>query len=490
MPALATFILISLPWLNPFAIGPTAAVGPLLFSWTCAALLLLVWSFAHDSRARASRSRAILLAWVAVATVSACIGLLQYLGASGWLGIWANHPAAGEAYGNLRQRNQFATLMNMGLAALLCWACLPNWSRAKLTLLLLLVTLIGAANAASSSRTGLLQLLLLGCLLLVGSRRAGIALKKRLLMLFLTGVAAYVAASLLLPAMAGLDPLSNGAWARLRAGDPECSSRLTLWRNVIYLITQKPWLGWGWGELDYAHFVTLFPGLRFCDILDNAHNLPLQLAVELGLPLAVLLCFGALWLVWRGRPWCETDPLRQLAWAVLAVIALHSLLEYPLWYGPFQMAVLLSVYLLWPKSHIEKMPLAHYAQASAAALLIAYCGVAAWQYQLASQIYLAPEDRMAAYRDNTLEKIRQLWLFQDQVQFAALTISDVNPGNAAQINVMAHKVLHFSPEAHVVELLIESARALGRDDEARYFMLRYQAAFAQDYARWVKKDKP
>ena len=28
--------------------------------------------------------------------------------------------------------------------------------------------------------------------------------------------------------------------------------------------------------MDYAHFVTLYPGERFCDILDNAHNLPLH----------------------------------------------------------------------------------------------------------------------------------------------------------------------------------------------------------------------
>ncbi len=28
-----------------------------------------------------------------------------------------------------------------------------------------------------------------------------------------------------------------------------------------------------------------------------------------------------------------------MAWGVLAIILLHSLLEYPLWYGPFQMAL-------------------------------------------------------------------------------------------------------------------------------------------------------
>jgi O-antigen ligase len=114
---------------------------------------------------------------------------------------------------------------------------------------------------------------------------------------------------------------------------------MTLWSNVLELIGQKPWFGWGWGRLDYAHYMHLYEGARFCDILDNAHNLPLHLAVELGVPMALILCGAALWSTWRSRPWRESDPLRQLAWTVLAVLALHSLLEYPLWYGPFQMAL-------------------------------------------------------------------------------------------------------------------------------------------------------
>lgn len=42
--------------------------------------------------------------------------------------------------------------------------------------------------------------------------------------------------------------------------------------------------------------MTLFPGERFCVLLDNAHNLPLHLAVELGVPVAALLCLPC----WHG----------------------------------------------------------------------------------------------------------------------------------------------------------------------------------------------
>ena len=118
----AVALLITLPWLNPFSPGPSAAAVPLLFAWACAAGLLL--AKAGDSGTTTTRAdwvRAMALAWLAAAGLSAVIGLLQYFGATGWLGVWVNNTSAGEAYGNLRQRNQFASLLNIGFAALVWW---------------------------------------------------------------------------------------------------------------------------------------------------------------------------------------------------------------------------------------------------------------------------------------------------------------------------------------------------------------------------------
>ncbi|PKO58882.1 MAG: polymerase [Betaproteobacteria bacterium HGW-Betaproteobacteria-18] len=401
-----------------------------------------------------------------------------------------------------RQRNQFATLMNIGLVALLWWLAqaadlgraFPFKSQrpgALRVAAMALAVLLSAGNAASSSRTGLLQLLLVVTLSLYWQRRMrhhGVSgqAARALLQVLLTAVLAYAVATWALPWLAGLDPMHSGAWARLREGDSVCGSRLTLWRNVLDLIAQKPWLGWGWGELDYAHFITLYPGARFCYILDNAHNLPLHLAVELGVPLTLLVCGAGLLLIWRAQPWRDLDPARHMAWAILAVILLHSLLEYPLWYGPFQMAAGLCAWLLVPTNTLPKRALAPYLQAAFAGVLITYCAMAAWQYHLASQIYLEPEQRAPAYRVNTLEKTRHVWLFQDQVRFAELTTTELTPNNAAQMNLLAQEMLHFSPEARVVEIVIDSARLLGRDAEAGFYQARYQAAFPQDHADWRK----
>lgn len=481
-------LVLALPWLNPFTGGPAPAVTPWLVTLACVAAMLFV------RHAGASINPLLIAqAWLAAAMISSVTGLLQYLGTSEQFVPWVNVTAVGEAFANLRQRNQFATLTSIGLVSLI-WLAGQAQKRAMRWRLVQAVMLAAAAvlalgNAASSSRTGLLQLLMLLCLVWLW----GCFRQKSMRGLAVTVMVSYAVSTVMLPVLAGGDPFSHGMLERLSSRDSLCGSRLTLWRNVLHLISLRPWQGWGWGELDYAHFMTLYNGPRFCEILGNAHNLPLHLAVELGIPAAVVICGGIAWLILRARPWHEQDATRQMAWAVLALIGLHSLLEYPLWYGPFQMAAGLSIGLLWRRPHAAPTRMSaasvNELQAVAVALLLAV-SYAAWDYHRVSQIYLAPEQRAAAYREGTLEKIRDSWLFRDQVRFAELTLTPLTPQNARQLNAMAHELLHFSPEARVVEKLIESAVLLGRDDEARLFMTRYQAAYPEAYARWRAAGQP
>ncbi len=245
----------------------------------------------------------------------------------------------------------------------------------------------------------------------------------------------------------------------------------------------------------------------------------------MGVPFAAVVCLALASLVAWLKPWLDQDPVRQLAWGVLLVIGLHGLLEYPLWYGPFQIAVILCVLLLWQSHRTRRVDTsgcgfsailtnggisrfvvdAGYASDSApeaaptmlksgnivyslvrvsAIFVLAFCGYALWDYHRISQIYLVPSERSAAYRYNTLEKIKGSWLFQNQVQFAELTTTDVTPENAAYVYAQAQRLLHFSPEARVAEKLIDSATLLNRTDEVGFFKLRYQTAFPKEFAQW------
>lgn len=474
----ALVLLLAVPWLNPWTFGPSPSVLSWQVSFGCGVLLWMC--------RRQLSTNIIFTGWLLAAAVSAVIGLLQYAGLA-HMDPWLAHAPLGEAYGNLRQKNQFATLTNIGLAALIGLLVKVNTANSLLkTGLFGMALVMAAANAASASRTGLLQLIMLAGMAAVwGSwRQAG---PRRLL---IGGLLAYVATSLLLPLLASNEVSTPGVWTRLRTAEDVCTSRLALWSNVMHLIAARPWTGWGWGELDYAHFITLYPDVRFCEILDNAHNLPLHLAVELGVPVALLLCGLGLWLGWRASPWREMNADRQVAWSVLGLILIHSMVEYPLWFGPFQLAVLLSVWVL----HGKGGPSSDTARLSwrirdlvLAAIALTGLAYSAWDYYRVSQIFYPPDFRAAAYRDHTLEKIRGTWLFQDQVQFAEFTLTPLTSGNAEYLYEVGQRVLHYSPEARVVEKLIECAVLSGRDDAGRFYLARYKAAFPKEHARWAAR---
>ncbi|MGJ7604750.1 PglL family O-oligosaccharyltransferase [Variovorax sp. LT1R20] len=542
--------LIALPFLFPITAGPSVNAWQQLASWLCIAVLLLMVGVGHPKphpsvvawlsasavlvavfqsrylgtapwlsalavvfasgiaavigaglsqshRGRMQSAVAHGLLWAGA--VSAVLGLLQYYDLAGFLHPWTTEPGAGRAFGNLRQRNQFASLISMALiAALWLHARYRSGSLRQRLIWLGTVSLLLVAAAASTSRTGLLEIVAIVSVAAFIARRERQARRidpMRVARLpapsmLLSWIPLYFAIAWLLPRLAGsgvvsmMQRLSDVA---LAGGD----SRMILWSNVLTLIVERPWTGWGWGELSYAHYMhsTLYVGPRFAAILDNAHNLPLHLAVELGIPAAILICGGFLWLVIRARPWREREPFRLMAWGLLGAIVLHSLLEYPLWYGPFQMVFGLCLGILWSGANRGDIGARHWTQrlpAASAVMLIAIVGYASWDYIRISQIYLPRDERLLTYQDDTLAKVEGSWMFANQVSFARVTLTSVTSGNAPEVHTLAERVLHFSPEPRVIVKLIESAELLGHHGEAKTEAERFGIAFPGEYRLWLQ----
>jgi hypothetical protein len=133
----------------------------------------------------------------------------------------------------------------------------------------------------------------------------------------------------------------------------------------------------------------------------------------------------------------------------------------------------------------EKSLLAPVKSITAASFFIACIAVAAVDYWRVSQLYLPVSERSKRYRVDATDKIQNSLLFENQVQFAAFTTTPLTPENAQQLRHLGEKLLHFSPEPRIVEKLIESNVMLGRDDEAAYWLKRYQAAFPEAHSRWA-----
>ncbi len=115
-------------------------------------------------------------------------------------------------------------------------------------------------------------------------------------------------------------------WGRLsdleHSGDRvQASTRLAQWGVALELIGERPWLGWG-----AAAFSLIYP-LRTGQWHGHPHNLPIDLAVSHGLPVAVLLVGFVLWLLLRAA-WfgMAASSLFERAWwtATLVLVALHA----------------------------------------------------------------------------------------------------------------------------------------------------------------------
>ena len=531
--------LVAVPFLCPLVAGPSVSAWQFLVSWACLAGLLSlapahspalrVWAWLGLGGAFVALSgwyalpswgpACLAIAGVAAAAsvgsglvregcpvpswlaagvllaglVSGVLGLLQYYGHAEPLVPWTTSPALGQAYGNLRQRNQFATLISMAWIAMLWLHAMHPSPRARRGLMAAALLLLVAA-AASTSRTGLLQLLAIVSVASFVARRerrgwraeAEDRMKLPSPLLLLATIPCYFILAWLLPQLlGGAGGGVESMLQRLHTGAPEDHSRLVLWRNVLSLIAEHPWAGWGWGELSFAHYSTQYDGPRFVEILDNAHNLPLHLAVELGIPVAVFICGAFLWLVLAAGPWRERDPTRLMAWGMLGAIVLHSLLEYPLWYAPFQLVFGFCLGMLWPaRSNLAIRPALSSLAAGAMLLVVGY---ASWEYMRVSQIYLPADERLSAFKENTLAKVKGTWLFARQAEFAELTLTTVTPANAAEMHALARRVIHFSPEPRVIFKLIKSAELLGLKEESKAQAERFSDAFPLEFARWLRQ---
>jgi O-antigen ligase len=102
---------------------------------------------------------------------------------------------------------------------------------------------------------------------------------------------------------------------------PLAITRLAQWRLALELIGERPWLGWG-----AAAFSLIYP-LRTGHWHGHPHNLPIDLAVSHGLPVAVLVVGLVLvLLVGSARRGMVAGSLFDRAWwtSALVLVALHA----------------------------------------------------------------------------------------------------------------------------------------------------------------------
>lgn len=287
------------------------------------------------------------LLWAALIMMAAhhaaqAFGLIKLADFIAWYllagGVWnalseLNHLNNSELFGvgTIGQSNQLCDYLFLSCCSLLYLFArqLLGW-RILIFCLLLLTAELGLA----SSRSGVLYLFAGGVLVGLWRRMDDQAGYQRLRSGYLLFALLYIAWQIIYPLLGFTTGMTRLAAVASDANTP--SLRLFFWKDAWDIFLQYPWLGAGFGEFDWAFFMhgQIHDHGVINNRIEHAHNIFMQLLAEMGM-------VGTLWLIAIGGLWfknvlqSKSDSAKWWCFALLSVMGIHSLLEYPLWLSNF-----------------------------------------------------------------------------------------------------------------------------------------------------------
>jgi O-antigen polymerase len=461
--------------------------GPKPIHATALALIVLTMACVAHSVTLFSRSStwmsffAAALLWVAI--LNALVALYQYFGFAAKYPIPYVHTAPeGIAMGQVRQRNQMAILCVLGLVTL---AYFPTkFRRAGIARFGLGVCLIVAA-AASASRVGAAAIFLFSCTLIFTFRSLTKSSRK------LVGFAfpIFLIFTFLLPLIV---EDKGGLFSRLTDDTfaVPCNSRLLLWKNALSLIWHAPLSGAGWGGFIGEYYMSDLPA-RGCEMLDHAHNVYLQIAVEAGLPAALFLIFLSLWFFVKHWSVVCADDVHRWAYFSISVIWLYAQTDFPLWVTGFLwlFAIFLGIcatrqstvdaaakHKSWHRLLVVVNP-----RLVALIVLMTAClsAMAIMQFVRVASIATSADWEKQIAKHGYQGLVKENWMFANRLEFIAAQSQRPTASNAEKINKFCTSVIAYSPDLPIIMCVIRSAYLMGDMKQVEFHKQRLLTTYGK-----------
>lgn len=437
------------------ALGDIAyfAQGKLFVLYFCfAAVLMVVGASLRERVGLNVIASSVAIFALCAAELNAALGFIQHFHLHTPFDAVIVSKAAVSLYGNLAQPNHYANFLALGLAAL---GLLYQQGKLKLLYVVALLVPLLFVLTLSGSRSSWLYLIFMAILGAGFAWRDGQFRRLRIYGVLLLAGFALMHGLVQLPFVANAGDQLN-TLSRLIAEDNGTRSiRAYLWQEGGAVFMQAPLLGVGLGQFALHHFqLQPLQGAGVVGLYTHAHNLIFQLAAETG-SVGVLLLLGSLgaWL-WSLRRVTLTAAHWWL-YAALGVLAIHSLLEYPLWYSYFLAPAALLLGLA-DERRFQRLSVA--ALRKVFLLLIVLGAVSLWQferdYQRLRTAILSytqqPEVPHAAehYRDALLA-LDEHSLLHGYAMFYLNPLLPVDGQNLAAKLQQSETVLRFLPTAEV-----------------------------------------
>jgi O-antigen ligase len=409
------------------------------------------------------------------AELNTLIGVLQHYQLHTPLDAVVVMQISASVYGNLAQPNHFADYIALGMVSL---GLLFHQRKLRSShVILLAVPLLFALTLSGSRSSWLYMLVIVGFAWWLARRDITLRPLLRYGVLLVVGFGLMnllVQMSFMTGADSGTDTLQR--LIANNGGDTNGSIRLHLWYEACLIFMQAPWLGVGFGQFAWHHF-ELLPVLRAGNIsglYNNAHNLIFQLAAETGLAglLALFVSLG-IWL--HGLRGVKPGAAYWWGYASLGVLAIHSLLEYPLWYAYFLAvaAVLLGAFdetryrltapRLWSVSLLAILLLG----------LVSLVHLRGDYRQLKGTSAIASASDAAEANRRIRENLLAVQggsLLSPYAEMMILSLAEVNADHIKQKIALGNNVMHFDPIAAAVYRQAYFLAQDGQPDAARQLL--------------------
>lgn len=273
------------------------------------------------------------------------------------------------------------------------------------------------------------------------------------------------------------------------SGMMQHSIRLHIWHEAWLIFTRFPLLGAGFGQFAWQHFL-LGPSLRNADIVgiySSAHNIVMQTAAEMGVT-GLLIWFGTLVLWIRQMYRAPRTVYHWWGSSVLAVLAIHSLVEYPLWYAYFIGVAAVTLGML--DSTTFRLELRNVGRLSMASILL--LGVLSlgqmWQGYRSLEYLAAP--KLASENNdyfNELMKAHKQALLQHYVEEVISGLMEGRVDNLSDMRELNESVMHFMPTSSVSYREVILLALSGEQAEAQLQLERAIWAFPGSYFGFMER---
>lgn len=244
------------------------------------------------------------------------------------VGPWTLAVASGQRLSaNMAQPNQLTSLLMLGVLGC-SWGYCRAWLKAPFAVVLVCFILFGVALIGS--RTAWLNI----SLLLIGVFFYQHTFPQRRYVWGALGLGVfYVACVLSVPIINETLSIPNsGANFEYRTLDDPV--RLAAWKMFFEASLRQPIFGYGWGQIFSANFLIVGDHSAINGLFSSSHNILLDLILWSGYPVGIILIGVVVWWVFRVLRKLNTyEQLHSIA--ILMVLGVHAMLEYPLHYAYF-----------------------------------------------------------------------------------------------------------------------------------------------------------